>query len=241
MDFDIGDFNKKFEVVEWLSKYDVIAWWTTDSVLAADVNERKRAGGKDWFCYQAPHDTWHAIYGKFANDTFDLVFHYVVDSTRTVRRTYDLVDTLLLNSYSRALQTANKQLTALRDTVKLHFNQFIKQNDDRTFSVWIFPAFQSDGTAVYGGEFIYTIDQSGTNILKDDSYFVGDFYGAKTNKRQEIWLNYPRVDKPTLGGIFFTWYYRDYFKQVTINCSKSNSFLLKDEKENKWSWVHIEK
>lgn len=237
--FDIADFNQKFEVAEWLCKYDLVAWWTSDSVMAQDKKEIERLG-KEWFCYQDQNNTWHAVYGKYDKGTFDLVFHFTVDNNSKVNRTYDKVDTLILNSYSRALITANKQISALKDTVNIRFNQFVKQNDDKTFSVWIFPAFQPNSTAVYGGEFIYTIDQSGNKVLKDDSYFQGNFRGFKVDKPREIWINYRDTDKPTLGAIFFVWYYKQYFTSIYIDCSKSNSTTFKDS-DNKYTWIHAEK
>jgi len=237
--FDIADFNKKFEVAEWLYKYDLVAWWTSDSVMTQDKKEIERLG-KEWFCYQDQNNTWHAVYGKYDKGTFDLVFHFTVDNNSKVHRTYDKVDTLILNSYSRALITANKQISALKDTVNIRFNQFVKQNDDKTFSVWIFPAFQPNSTAVYGGEFIYTIDQSGNTVLKDDSYFQGSFRGFKVDKPREIWLNYRDTDKPTLGAVFFVWYYKQYFTSIYIDCLKSSSTAFKDS-DNKYTWIHAEK
>jgi hypothetical protein len=183
--FDIADFNKKFDVAEWLYTYDHVAWWTSDSVMIQDKNEIERLGN-EWFCYQDQTNTWHAVYGRYGNGTFDLVFHFTVDNTSKIKRTYEKVDTLILNSYSRALITANKQISALKDTVGIRFNQFVKQNDDKTFSVWIFPAFQPNNTAVYGGEFIYTIDQSGNTVIQDDSYFQGSFRGFKVDKPEKF-------------------------------------------------------
>ncbi|HEY0428561.1 MAG TPA: hypothetical protein VGC76_12340, partial [Pyrinomonadaceae bacterium] len=120
------------------------------------------------------------------------------------------------------------------------FNQYIKLNADKTFSVWMLPAFQTNGTAVYGGEFIYTIDQTGNKITKDESYYQGGFRGFKTDPPREIWLNYREKDKPTLGAIFFVWYYRQYFTNIYIDNSASTSTLIKD-KDKGYIWVHVEK
>ncbi len=234
--FDFEDFNKKFEVAEWLDKYDHIAWLTTDSLKTYNKAKLERLG-KEWFCYQDQRNTWHAVYGKYDNGTYDLVFHFTVDDNFKVKKIYDNVDTLILNSYSRALITASKQISAIKAKANIGFNQYIKQNEDKTFSVWIFSGIQSNGVAVYGGEFIYIIDQSGNTILKDDSYFRGKFLGFKLDKTQEIRLTYPDIDKPTLGAIFFVWYCKQYFMGIHIDCSKSISTLSKDN-DNKYSWVH---
>lgn len=238
LNFDIVDFNKKMETAEWLFNYDLVAWWTSDSVMVQDKKEIEKLG-KEWFCFKDNNHIWHAIYGKYENNNFNTVFHYTVDTTNNVKRTYDKVDTLLLNSYSRALITANNQLLELKDTVNIRFNQFVRQNEDKTFSVWILPAFQTNGVAVYGGEFIYTIDQTGNNIIKDNSYYQGNFRGFKADNPREIWLNYREKEKPTLGAIFFVWYYKPYFTKIFIDNSKSVSTVIKSD--NKWIWMHTEK
>ena len=234
LSFDIADFNQKAEVAEWLYQYDMVAWRTSDSVMSEDKNEIARLG-TEWFCFEV-NETWHAIYGKYENNKFDLVFHYKMDRNGQVIRTIESVDTTLLNTYSRALQTANTQIKALKDTVSLKFNQYIKENEDKTFTVWLLPAFQPNSVAVYGGEFIYTIDPTGTRLLKDDSYFQGEFRGFKVNNPREIWLNYQETEKPTLGTVFFVWYYKSYFTKIIIDNSKSITSAIKSD--DQWTWIH---
>lgn len=236
-DFDITDFNEKMKVAEWLYEYDMIAWHTSDSVMTQDKEDLERLGS-DWFCFQE-NDIWHAVYGKYESNYFDLVFHFKVDQKGSINRTNENVDSILLHRYAKALRKANSQIKNLKDTVNLRFNQYIKENDDRTFSVWILPAFQPNNLAVYGGEFIYTIDQTGTQILEDNSYFQGQFRGFKVDNPREIWLNYRETEKPTLGAVFFAWYYKSYFTKIVIDNSKSMSTPFKDN--NDWTWIHIEK
>lgn len=235
--FDIEDFNKKMDVAEWLYKYDMVAWWTSDSVMVQDKNEIERLGS-EWFCFEQ-NNIWHAVYGKYENNQFDLVFHFKVDNNRQVSRTAETVDTSLLLRYSRALLLANNQIKTLKDTINLRFNQYIKENDDKTLTVWILPAFQTDSYAIYGGEFIYNIDQTGMKILKDESYYQGQFRAFKVDKPREIWLNYREIEKPTLGAVFFAWYYKSYFTKIVIDNSKSISTPFKAD--NSWTWIHAEK
>ena len=233
--FDVVDFNKKREIAEWLYQYDMIAWQTSDSVLAQNKKDLERLGG-EWFCLEK-NGIWHAIYGKYQNNIFDLVFHFKIDSTGKVRKTTETIDTALTHRYSRALQSAGAQMKKkYNEGFNLKFNQYIRENADQTISVWILPAFQPNHTAVYGGEFSYTFDASGTKILKDDSYFMGQFKGFKVDKPREIGLEYPEADKPTLGAIFFAWYYKSYFTKIIIEDSQNISLLLKSE--NGWDWIH---
>lgn len=91
--FDIEDFNQKAKTAEWLYMYDAIAWWTSDSVMTQNPTELERLG-KEWFCFQSSDNNWHAIYGKYEDNEFDLVFHYLVDTLFSVKRIYDPVDTI---------------------------------------------------------------------------------------------------------------------------------------------------
>jgi hypothetical protein len=239
LNFDIADFNKKKAIAEWLCDYDAIAWSTTDSVMKQDPLDVKRLGN-EWFCYQTADKSWHAIYGSYDGNKYELVFHYLVDSINKVSRTCEPVDTLKLNSYSRALITANKQIKHLRDSVNISFNQYIKQNEDKTFTVWILPAFQVSNYAVYGGKFIYQIDQSGNKVLKDDSYYQGQFRAFKVDKPREIWLNYRELEKPTLGSVFFAWYYKSYFTYIKIDNKDYVTSTIKND-DGSYTWFSFEK
>ncbi len=233
--FDITDFNEKMKVAEWLCTYDKIAWWTSDSVIMQDKNEIARLG-KEWFCFEVD-SIWHAVYGKYENNQFDLVFHFIVNNNNQISKSSEPIDTNILHRFSRALQTADNQIASLKDTLNIRFNQYIKENEDKTLTVWIFPAFQPNNYAVYGGEFVYVIDQSGSVILKDESYYQGQFRGFKVDEPREIWLNYKETEKPTLGAVFFAWYYKSYFTKIMIENSKSKSFPFGTDYG--WTWIHV--
>lgn len=235
--FDIDDFSKKFEVAQWLVRYDTVAWKTTDLVMAGDKSELARLG-REWFCFQDPKGSWHAVYGKLENSKFDQVFHFVVDDAGKITRTTDKIDQEFLIAYAKALQLAQKKLVEAIPANSPTHNTYIKRNDDKTFNVWLFPAYQTNDVAVYGGEFIYTIDATAEKITKDESYFQGNFRGFNAKPPREIWLTYTEKEKPTLGSIFFVWYYKEYFTRIFIKNAKSTSTVIKDGSE--YVWVHME-
>lgn len=237
-EFDINDFNKKFEIVKWLVAYDTVAWKTTDVLLASDKAEMARLG-RQWFCFQDRSGSWHAVYGKLENDKFDQVFHYVVDAAGKITRTKDHLDETFVVRHARALDLAMAKLKASIPPNSPNHNSYIKQNADKTFTVWLLPAFQTNNVAVFGGEFIYTIDSAAERIIKDDSYFQGTFRAFSVKPPREIWLNYREKDKPTLGSIFFVWYYREYFTKIFIDNSKSTSTVIKNG--NEYMWLNVEK
>lgn len=236
--FDIKDFNKKAQTAEWLYEYDAIAWWTSDSVTLGDSIEKSRLGS-DWFCFKAKDNNWHAVYGKYDSDTFDLVFHYLVDTNYIVKRVYEKVDSSILNGYSRALQTANQFIKPHTDSVNLRFNQYIKQNDDKTYNIWILSAFQPNGWAVYGKEFILKIDKSGNKVIEDNSYCDTDFRGYEVKEPREVWIDQTKFEKPTVGLVFFVWYYKKYFTYIKIDNKNYVTTAIKDG--DNYTWMHIEK
>jgi hypothetical protein len=237
--FDIVDFDKKVKVAEWLVVYDAVAWKTSDLVMASDKVEIARLG-REWFCFQDKKGLWHAVYGKLENNKFDQVFHYVVDAAGKIAGTTDKIDENFLLGHARALAAAQLKLKTTIPANSPAHNSYIKQNADKTFTVWLLPAFQTNRMAVFGGEFIYTIDAAGEKITKDESYFQGSFRGFMTDPPREIWLNYKEKEKPTLGTIFFVWYYKEYFTKIFIENSYSTSTVMADENKN-YTWVHIAK
>ena len=178
------------------------------------------------------------MYGKLENNKFDQVFHYVVDGSGKITRTTDKIDEAFLIANAKALQLAQKKLIEVIPAGSPAHNTYIKRNDDKTFNVWVFPAFQTNGVAVYGGEFIYTIDATAEKITKDESYFQGAFRGFNAKPPREIWLHYTEKEKPTLGSIFFVWYYKNYFTRISIKNAKSTSLVIKNGGE--YMWVHVE-
>ena len=228
--FDISDFNKRFEVAKWLVAYDTVAWKTTDLLMTGDKSELARLG-KEWFCFQDSKNRWHAVYGKLDQNKFDQVFHYLIDETGKITRTSDKIDNDFLVTYAKALDLAQIKLSETIPAGSPAHNTYIKRNDDKTFTVWLFPAFQPNEMAVYGGEFIYTIDDAAEKITRDESYFQGAFRAFNVKPPREIWLNYSEKEKPTLGSIFFVWYYKDYFTKIYIDNSKSTSTVIKTGSE----------
>lgn len=230
----IQRFNLKMDTVSWLCQYDDIAWWTSDSVSATPKEEQAKLGS-EWFCFKRGN-RWHALYGKYVNDQFQMVYHYEVDSNQVVKRTYTQIDSLTQNSYARALVNAATIQKQYPDTMKVRFNQYIRRNDDKTLSVWFLPAFTSDNIAVYGGEFYYLFDQTGNNLISKTEYSHG-YRGFKPDPKKEIWLAYENLDEPSLGSIFFVWYYRTYFDRIIVDAKKIKSTVFHD-KEKGYYWVH---
>jgi hypothetical protein len=237
VDSFIKRFNAKMDTVSWLCEYDNIAWWTSDSVAVSPKEEQARLGS-EWFCFEQDRK-WHAVYGKYASGRYDMVYHYEVDTNGTVKRVRTGVDTSLLNSFARALVNAGKLQAAYPDSSRVRFNQYIRRNSDGSLSVWRLPAFTTSGVAVYGGEFNYNFDKSGNNLLSKWEYSQ-QYRGFKPDKKQEIHLDYETMDEPTVGAVFFVWYYRKYFEKIVIRAKKFSSTVFRDDDQG-YYWVHARK
>jgi len=236
--FDTAEFTKKFELVQWLFEYDNVAWKTTDVVMALP-KEQLSGLGQEWFCFQDKNKLWHAVYGKLNGEKYDVAFHYEMDSAEKIKPSTEKIDQDFLNRHALALNTARAKLADTIPPGSPTFNQFIRQNADKTFSVWLFPAFQPSRLAVYGGEGVYTIDATGKKIVKNESYFQISFRGLKTEPPREVYLDYSEMDKPSLGAIFFVWYYKSFFTKIIIDNEKSTSTVVKTG--NQYIWVHVVK
>lgn len=234
-DFDIKDFNEKTETADWLLRYDLVAWYSTDTLMTKD-KERIGKLGREWFCFQDSTNTWHSVYGKYDNGKYDQVFHFIVKSQSEVTETNEQVDQKFLNKHGQALSRAFEEMKPISDSTSIRFNHYIKENDKGNLDVYIFPAFQPNGTAVYGGEFIYEISPE-NEIVNDKSYYQGQFLGFKTGEPREIWLNYRDKEKPTLGSVFFAWYYKDYFTKINIDNKTSFSTPFNDG--GNYTWLNV--
>ncbi|MFC4221432.1 hypothetical protein [Flagellimonas marina] len=235
--FDIKDFNEKAKIAEWLVNYDLAAWWSTDSLLTKNQSKIEKLG-KEWFCFQDSTNTWHSVYGKYEDGFYDQVFHFVIKSSSDVKESTEILDQPFLSNHAEALNIALKESKEVRDSSGLRYNNYIRQNERGNFDVYILPAFQPDGTAVYGGEFIYEITPENI-IVKDKSYYQGQFRGFKTNPPREIWLNYRELEKPSLGSVFFAWYYKPYFTKIFIDNKETSTTPFQDG--DIWTWIHVEK
>lgn len=229
-------FNNKMDTVKWLCEYDDIAWWTSDSILASPKEERAKLGSQ-WFCFKEA-DLWHAAYGKFADGEYELVYHYIVDSTNYIKRIYTGIDTFTSNSFCRALINGSDLVNNFPDSAEVRFNQYIKRNADNTISLWFLPAFTENGVAVYGGEFYYLFDPYGNHLVAKSEQSYG-YKGFNPNPKSEIWLDYTFTKEPTLGAIFFVWYYRYYFDKIIIDAKNYKSSVFHND--NGHYWVHAKK
>jgi hypothetical protein len=236
INFDISRFNKEFETVEYLNAYDAIAWWTSDSVM---TNPPELTGklGQEWFCYPDTLGNWHATYGRLENGAYKSVFHYKVDLEDKVTKCEEEVYPMLANPFALALRNAYAINDSVQVSARVRMNPYVRFTEGFNIEVWLLPAFSVDGLAVFGTEFCYTFDTTGEKLLR--KYEKNEkLIGFKPDKQKEIVIRSPDAEFPSIGSVFFAWYYKDYFKQIIVETNKSRSMPFKVE--DGWTWVHAD-
>ncbi|MCK7553498.1 hypothetical protein MKQ70_00150 [Chitinophaga sedimenti] len=227
-------FEEKMNVVAWLCSYDSVATFISDIAMTMPYEQRLRIG-RHWFCLQGPDGVWQAVFGRFANGRYDLVSHYRMVDSFNIDQVCD-ADTAMLNSHSRAIDNAYAEASKIIGPSQVRFNKFLKDNPDGTLSIWMMPSVQSADIAMYGGEFYYKFDKTGTAVLDRNEYYTGRFRGFKTGSPREIHLDYLQDDTPTLGAMYFAWRNRKVFGDIYIE-NKVNRMVLSYNEDKGYHWV----
>jgi hypothetical protein len=188
-----------------------------------------------WISYKADN-VWHAIGGISTGSAINFTKHLVFDSINQMSEYSGFPDSAHLKPWGCALAHANTEFQLVRDTSKLYFNAFVHPNENQTISVWFLPAFQPSGQALYGCEWEYIFDKTGTMLIKQNS-FTNKLTGVWIGQPRELWLNYRNTDNPTLGSVFFALAFRDYFTRIRIDTRFSISTTAKDASGN-YTWIH---
>lgn len=182
---------------------------------------------------------WHTICGSFSNNKFTIASHYCLDSAFKMKKFTGTFDTTLYISAAHAMNLAQKNFQPVLDSTSIYFDSFLIFNNDNTMSVWFLPAFQPSGQAIYGWEWEYKFDSSGTRQLTCNSH-TGVSTGVWIGQPREIWLNYRNFDAPTVGSLYFALTYRDYFTRLRIDTRICTSTTSKDKTGN-YYWHHKSK
>ncbi len=228
--------HSKLKLAKWFSFYNTVVWWTTDSMLAS--SDAETANLKPvWFCFDEPGG-WHALYGSYERGGFQMAFHYTVDSLSRVKRVYLPIDSSMANAYSRALIGADMLCKPLKDSMGIPFNRYVLRGEDSSVIVWVFPAFSKESGAVYGAELCYRFDKTGIQLLEKQEYVQQCFRFFKIGRDRVIWLDYKDLHQPTLGAVYFAWYYRKYFPEIWIENKTSETKLSYDQNDGQYYWVH---
>lgn len=229
-------FIRNFEMVRKLESYSNAAWFVSKSIVKEPDSIISQLSS-DWFCYPAEEMCWYAVYGKWENDKYIPLLNYEVDTNWVIKRNF-AKDTITVDQLSQALRVAKNHYATLVEVPPIDLNWFVIQ-DKKNINVIVLPAIQSDGSMVYGYEYHIIISQKDMTV-KDTMQYYSELLYYKPDKEKDIELKYNECTTPSVGAIYFAWYYRRYFKSVSISCKKF-SWGVFNWMNGKYSWWVIKK
>lgn len=231
--FPIVEFNQHDSIARALLQYDACGWRASDAVMREDSAALKRMG-PEWLCYD-DGGRWHAVFGRFdsVTDSYQIVAHYVLHDT-VPSRTTEPLDTIAVTARARALHRTAALLPTQFTKSGLRFNPYVEP-DGNNLQVWILPAWQPNGAAVFGAEAEYTFDSSG-HSLRSSRVIPGPIRWYRPDPTVEFRIDSNSPDTPTVGDIFFFYLVRPYFKSIRIQTPKYSSTQLRTA--SGYVWIH---
>lgn len=228
--FDTAHFNKLLVMADHL----------IESEFCTQMAIRKFSKPEDspeieWFSYQQ-NGKWCTVGGNVSDNTFQIIHHVSFDSLFAMSDYAGPVDTSRLTTSAKVLALANNQFQIVRDTTGIYFDSFVINNPDQTISIFFVPAFQPSGQALYGCEWEYIYNNTGTKALSRNAY-INRLTGVWIGQPRELWLNYRNTDKPTLGSVYFALSFRDFFTRLRIDTRISTSTVAKNA-SGIYTWIH---
>jgi hypothetical protein len=140
--------------------------------------------------------------------------------------------------YARGLYRSLKAASTEVREAKFNFNQYVRKTATGQIEVWRLPAWQTDGTLVYGGELCQTLDATGATVL-DTRFMSSGFHAVTPDRRVDLWVNNEDSDIASVGNIFLILAYGDQFKSVLVRGRRFVTSLCKTKDTE--SWVHVER
>lgn len=233
--FPYTAFLERDSVAHELLRYDACAWRSSDALVQNDSASLRRLG-PEWLCYRQA-GRWNAVFGRFDTTTnrYDIVVHYVITDTLP-KHSSEPLDTAAVTAGARALHQAATLLPSEFQSSGFRFNQYVLPSPVGLV-VWILPAWQSSGVAVFGGEAEFTFDSAGRHLQRQ-RVISGPLRWFQPDSTVEFRIDSnTRDDIPTVGDLFFYYLVRRYFKKIRIKTGKySSSRLATDSGE---VWVHV--
>jgi hypothetical protein len=228
--FDTISFNQNLAFANRLIEYEFYTQQAVDK-----FSKVEDVSAMEWFSFPV-NKTWHTVGGEIADTKFKILHHVTFDSLNDITEYTGSSDTFKLNSCITALTQASVQFKPIHDSVSIYLSTFVLENADQSISVWILPALQPSGQAIYGCEWEYIYDKTGKQLIRKNS-FTQALTGVWIGQPRELWLNYRSTGKPTVGSLFFTQSFRDYFTRIRVDTQMSTSTTAKDKNGN-YTWTH---
>lgn len=197
--FPVDTFSSRELTAERLLAYDACGWKSSDELVKRPQAELA-ALGPLWLCFQDA-GAWHAVYGLWTDSAqrFDVRVHYRIDSGG-VQMVTTPMDTASVSRRVRALSTTLAQAPAAFTKGRARFNFYVLPERDSSLAVWLLPAWQSDGTALFGAELTYKFSPDGGELL-GTSVIPGPIRGTRPDSTAPFRIDSNSPDSPAVGDI----------------------------------------
>jgi hypothetical protein len=232
----IEEFQRNTEIADWLLEYDRQAWESSD-VVFQQPQEVLAKLTTEWFC-RPREDRWSCYYGRFdaARSEYEVVVQLERNDAGELVVQEEVDRDPGLAARARAIRGALERMPAETRDLGVTFNPYVRARDDGALEVWLLPAWQQDGTAVYGAELTYTFSADGKELL-DRREIPGPMRGIRPDPEVDFHLDNRAHPCPTVGSLFFLMQHRTGFASITIHSDGANTVLAETE-DGQLAWIH---
>jgi len=179
---------------------------------------------------------WIVQFGLVKENIMEPVSRYFIDSIATLTKLENNQPRFNDSSFMQAIVSSYQSFQKAIDTCDFYISTIAIRNSDETISVFKLPAMQPSGQALYGCEWEYVYNKTGS-ILITTKNLLSTIKGIWIGQPREIWLNYREFEFPTIESLFFALKYRDFFTKLRIDTR--NSISTTSRYENKeYIWTH---
>ena len=233
--FPIEQFQGNDTTARWLLAYDRCAWRSSDE-LVKQPREALDGLGPVWMCLEED-GTWHALYGRFdeAAERYTVRFHYQV-ARSSVSLSSAPLDSARMTAAARALAAAVGSLPDAFRRSGARFNSYVQFRGESGLSVWILPAWQPNGVALFGAEARYDYSADGSTRV-GQHVIPGPLRGTRPDTAVAFRIDSNGSDAPTVGDLFFHYLMRPYFASMRILTPRYSSSIVRVADDE--AWVHV--
>lgn len=236
--FDTTAFQRTCALAEEFALDDRLAWLSTDSIMA-EKPMLLDSLDRTWFVDKR-ENARYAFYGRYFAGSGEYRPKYIFRSDTpgtVVKISTDVTDARTVR-FARAVSTANASFRHLVDSMQVNvdYNHYIRENGDKSFSVWFFPAGYGTYCA-HGLDFRLGIDPSGSAVTGHEAIGTCLRYFEIDKRDQAVVLDNTYAATPSLGNVFFVLRNRDRFDRIVIRNSTSKSTMVFSPEKNAWEWV----
>lgn len=229
-------FSNNFRIVRNIES-QLNAQWFASLSLGAESDSVLKLISPEPVCINIDKNKNVVFYGVWDSCSFTPIVKYEIDSSFVVKRILSEKNETLYK-YVNLIIKAKSELRKKEIDEKIEINWYVVEQSD-VFHLVALPVIQENGFIIYGFEYhLFFIKE--TDNMQELILCNSNLLYFKPNSSRNIELLSENCEKPTVGELFFVWYYKKYFKSIFLNCN-SNRATIVSWGGDKYSWGVIKK